>query len=333
MKKILSAILLVALLLTSVAALASCGGSKLKMGLGVYTATPTATDATADTAGSGKVAITVAAVLVDGSGKIVKCVIDTAENTVSYTNDGKAVAATEFKTKYEKGDDYNMVEYGGSEKEWYQQVDAFCALTVGKTADEVMALVVNDDKGTDEVISAGCTITVSEFAKAVKKAVENATDSQATKNSELKLGVDTEQANKDATADAAGSSQLDTTVFAAAVGSDGKIVDCATECVRVKFTFDVEGKSTFDTTKEIKGKRELGTGYGMSEYGQDLNGDGTVKEWFEQADAFEAACVGKTADKVEELLASDGYGVESLQTAGCTIAIGGLVRAAAKLAD
>ena len=159
MKKFIS-VLLVSLMVLSILAFAGCKKEEhtLKLGLGVTT-TVSATDATADKAGQGQATVTAAAVLVDGDGKIVKAFIDCADNKVGYTAEGKAVANESFKTKYEMGKDYNMVAYGGAAKEWYEQADAFCALIVGKTAEEVKALVADDAKGTDEVISAGCTST------------------------------------------------------------------------------------------------------------------------------------------------------------------------------
>jgi len=165
MKKILS-IVLASLTILSLFAFIGCSKEEatLKLGLGAYVAA-SATDATEDKAGQGQATITVAAVLVDADGKIVKAFIDCADNKVGYTVEGKAVANESFKTKYESGKDYNMVAYGGAAKEWYEQADAFCNLIVGKTADEVKALVVDGDKGTNEVINAGCTITIAEFVK------------------------------------------------------------------------------------------------------------------------------------------------------------------------
>ena len=69
----------------------------LKFGLGVYVGTPSASNASEDKDGQAKTSITAAVVTLDAAGKIVACQIDTAENTVSYTADGKAVAAESFK--------------------------------------------------------------------------------------------------------------------------------------------------------------------------------------------------------------------------------------------
>ena len=333
MKRILSIVLAV-LMVASVFVFASCGNTAettLKMGLGVYSVASKATNADGETNGNGQVAITAAAVLVDADGKVVKCVIDTADNKVTYTSEGKAVANTSFATKYEQGDAYNMVAYGGAVKEWYAQADAFAALIVGKTASEIKALVAEGKKGTDEVVNAGCTIMIEEFVLAVDAAIANAVDSSATASSTLKLGVYTEETCKDATADKAGECKLETTAFAAALGADSKILAASSDCVQVAFTFDTAGASTYDLTAKIESKKQKGAAYGMSQWGADLNGDGTVKEWIDQAAIFDAACAGKTIAEVTALVADNNYGVADLQNAGCTILVNGFVKAAEKI--
>lgn len=296
----------------------------LKFGSGIYVSNLAATDATEDKDGSGKVDVTVAAVTVDVNGKIVACALDTASNTVNFTADGKAVANEEFKTKYEMGADYNMVAYGGAAKEWYEQADAFEALVVGKTLEEVKALVAEGNKGTDEVVNAGCTIMINEFVSAIEKAYNAAEESAVTAADTLKVTAATEQTCTDATEEKDGSNKVAVTVFAAAVNAEGKVVDCASDCVEVTFTFDLAGVATLDTTKEVLSKKEQGADYGMVAYA------GSAKEWYEQAAAFDAACVGKTAAEIAGLVAEDGKGVADLQTAGCTIYVTGFVKAASK---
>ncbi len=295
----------------------------VKFGAGIYVSTPAVTDATEDKDGSGKVDVTVAAVTVDADGKIVACALDTASNTVNFTADGKAVANSEFKTKYELGANYNMVAYGGAVKEWFEQADAFETVVAGKTLDEVKALVAEGNKGTDEVVNAGCTIMINEFVGAIEKAYNAATteiDAAAT----LKVSVATEQTCTDATEEKDGTNKVAVNVFAAAVDADGKVIAASSDCVEVSFTFGANGASTFDTTKAIASKREQGTAYGMVAYG------GAAKEWFEQADAFDAACIGKTAQEIAGLVGADGKGTADLQSAGCTIYVTGFVKAASK---
>jgi hypothetical protein len=324
MKKTL--VLAMCLILVMSALFVGCGsGETLKFGMGVYSSTPAVADATADKEGTGKIDVTVAAVTVDANGKIVACALDTASNTVKFTNDGKAVAATEFKTKYELGKDYNMVAYGGAKKEWFEQADAFEALVAGKTLDEVKALVGEGNKGTDEVVNAGCTIMINEFVAAIEKAYNAAAESNVTAENTLKVTAATEQTCADATADKDGSNKVSTTVFAAAVDKDGKVVAASSDCVEVTFTFDTKGVATLDTSKAISSKKEAGTNYGMVAYG------GAKKEWFEQAAAFDAACIGKTADEIAGFVGEDGKGTADIQSAGCTIYVTGFVKAASKI--
>ena len=172
---------------------------------------------------------------------------------------------------------------------------------------------------------------IHEFVRAIEKAFANLADSKATAKDTVKLGTNTEQALQDATADKNGYNQIETTFFAAAVNADGKIVAASTECVQIQFGFDASGVSTYDKSKAVSGKKEQGAAYGMSKYGADLNGDGVVKEWMEQAAAFEAACLGKTAGDISALMNDKNYGSADLQAAGCTILVNGLVKAAAKI--
>ena len=324
MKKTL--VLAMCLILAMSALFVGCGsGETLKFGMGVYSSAPAVTDATADKEGTGKIDVTVAAVTVDANGKIVACALDTASNTVKFTNDGKAVAATEFKTKYELGKDYNMVAYGGAKKEWFEQADAFEALVAGKTLDEVKALVGEGNKGTEEVVNAGCTIMINEFVAAIEKAYNAAAESNVTAENTLKVTAATEQTCTDATADKDGSNKVSTTVFAAAVDKDGKVVAASSDCVEVTFTFDTKGVATLDTSKAVVSKKEAGTNYGMVAYG------GAKKEWFEQAAAFDAACIGKTADEIAGFVGEDGKGTADIQSAGCTIYVTGFVKAASKI--
>ncbi len=325
MKKILCFTLCLAMLVGALALVSCREEPKLKLGMGVYTNVSAASDADGDVSGEGKATVTAAAVTLDADGKIVACVLDTADLSVKYTAEGKAVANQGFKTKGESGKDYNMVQYGGASKEWFEQADAFEALVAGKTLDEVKALVAEGNKGTDEVINAGCTIMIHEFVYAIEKACNNAFDSDATANETLKLGVFTEQTTSDATEEKNGQNKIETTVFAAAVDADAKVVAATSDCVQIAFTFDETGASTYDLTKKATSKREAGDNYGMKAYG------GASKEWYEQADAFNAATIGKTASEIAAMMASDNYGVADVKDAGCTILVNGFVKAAAKI--
>ena len=176
MKKVMG-IALIVLMMVSLVALNGCGAKteELKFGFGVESVYGKSTSADGETNGSTEVDATAAAVLLDKDGKIVKCVIDAAQNKATFTSEGKAVANTEFKTKGEKGEEYGMAKYGqdlngdGIVKEWNEQGAAFDAALVGKNATEIAALVVNG-YGVDSLQTAGCTIAIADMAAAAVKA-------------------------------------------------------------------------------------------------------------------------------------------------------------------
>ena len=96
-----------------------------------------------------------------------------------------------------------------------------------------------------------------------------------------------------ASADEAGLAQVDSTVAAVTVDESGKIVSCKIDVAQNKVPVNADG--SFDTSLTFKSKQELGTDYGMTPASP------IGKEWNEQADAFAAYVVGKTAAEVEAI--------------------------------
>ena len=355
MKKILSMLLVAVMLCTFVAA-TGCGTKTpdnstpagndpvetLKFGLGVVASYGSAKDADGDTNGSGEVVTTAVAVLLDAEGKIVKIDLDSAQIKAAWTSAGAAVAPTSLKTKYDLGADYKMATYGASQDrngdgkvlEWNEQADAFMATATGKTLAEVKAFVAEDGYTTGDLATAGCTINVFEFINALEKAVAAAADSQATAADALNVALVSSAPTKDATEEADGNVEVDTTIVAAVVNAEGKVVVSKTDCVQGKVTFNLTGGATVDTTAAIETKREKGDNYNMATYGasQDRNGDGKVLEWYAQADAFDAALVGKAAADFAGFADAEGYGTGDLATAGCTIGVTDMIAAAVKAA-
>ena len=325
MKKIFA----IAISVLMLASLVACGttdapadnAATAKFGAAIYVGEAKATDASADKEGQGSADVTMAAVTVDADGKIVACRIDTMQNTLKYTVDGKAIGNPEAKTKRELGNDYGMSSIG--KKEWFEQIDALEGVVAGKTLDEVKALAA-DGKPGDAVITAGCTIGIADYIAAIEKAYTAAKNGPAVAAAAtLKIGMYTDQSLAEATADKDGNNSADVYGFAAAVDANGKVIKGFSDCVQLKFTFDTAGKSKFDATKAIQTKFEQGSNYGMTAIGK--------QEWYIQAAAFDSQCEGKTGAEIAGLVNADGKGVESVQTAGCTITVTGFVKAASKI--
>lgn len=349
MKKIISLLLVVFM----VVSFAACGtkpttdenngddvAATLKFGMGIVASYGDAKDADGDTNGECKAETTAVAVLLDEEGKFVDIAVDTVDAKAEWTSEGVASATEEVKTKYELGTAYNMAAYGkkhdgtdGKVLEWFEQIDAFVATAKGKTLDEVKAFVGEDTYTTGDLAAAGCTISVGSIMAALEEAVKNAAASEATAEDTVKIAFATSVENTDATEEKEGSVEFEETIVAAVTDKDGKVVVAKTDCAQIKVTFDTKGVATVDTAAEIKTKLDLGTDYNMAAYGKKHDGsDGAVKEWFEQAAAFDAALVGKTASEFASLADADGYGTGDLATAGCTIGISDMIKAADKAA-
>ncbi len=351
MKKILS-IMLVAIMLCTF--MAACGNTPdvsdpdnnpaatLKFGLGVSANYGSTTDADGETNGAGEFNTTGVAVLLDAEGKIVKIDVDTAQIKTAWTSEGKVIATEELRTKYEKGTDYNMAAFGkkhdgseGKPLEWFEQADAFMTTVTGKTLAEAKAYMGSDEYATGDLATAGCTIKVGEFMTALEKAVANAKDSAATAADSLNVALVSanSHSSKDATEEADGVAQIDTTIVAAVVNAEGKVVVADTDCTQGKMSFNATGAATLDTTTAVKTKLELGDDYNMAKFGTKHDGsEGQPLEWYAQAAEFNKAIVGKAASEFAALAAEDGYATGDLATAGCTMAVGDMIAAAVKAA-
>lgn len=116
-----------------------------------------------------------AATTKDADGKITSVLIDSIQAYPTWGADGVLTTNPDqdVRTKYTKQGDYGMQPASSLEKgEWFQQIDAFKMSILGKTADEVTAIAV-DESGypTDETLRTGCTMKVAAYKEVVVKAL------------------------------------------------------------------------------------------------------------------------------------------------------------------
>ncbi len=204
-------------------------------------------------------------------------------------------------------------------KEWYEQANAFADYLVGKTAEEVRAIEVGGDHNgpVDADIAASCTMSVTDMIEAVAQAVESAQVLGATAEDTLGLGVNTEMSHYNAIPadnEGEGSLQTDTTYAAVTYGADGKITSSIWDCTQAKFSTTEEG-AVAAKDAEIVSKQNLQDKYGMKPASP------IGKEWFEQAQAYAAWMVGKTAEDVKAIeVGGDHNGpVDADIAASCTM--------------
>ena len=324
--------------------------AEYKLGMGIVV------DLNSSATGNAQVDATVATVVLDAAGKIVVCRIDAVQNKMNVT-DGAVDTAATFQTKMEKGDAYGMaaaVNYGmdwngdGVVKEWYDQAKAFEAYVVGKTVAEVEAIQTKVVEGAGYVIaadeallSAGCTIQITDFIAAVAKACKDDQGMTFKTAETFTLGVAAksavDSATVAATADADGLVAMYSD-FAAAVIAGGKIIATLNDAIQPKITINVAGEIVAKAYTATK--RELKEGYNMATYGasMDPNGDGRVLEWYLQSEAFSKHVVGMTGAEVAAMTTatnSIGYQMTTdadLLAAGCTIQITAITAVVAQAA-
>lgn len=148
------------------------------------------------------------------------------------------------------------------------------------------------------------------------------------------LGSVTTMSGAGAEADKVGSVTVNTTMCALELDDAGKITAVSFDIAQNKVGFDATGALTGELTGEHPTKKELGDGYGMKA------ASGIGKEWFEQAEALEDWCVGKTIEEVVTMPTydkGDGHHTQvpddvDLKT-GCTIDVGSFLNALQKAAD
>ena len=289
--------------------------------------------------GNAQVDATVATVVVDAEGKIVSCRIDVAQNKMNVA-DGVVDTAKTFETKMELGDRYGMAgkvdnDGNGVKLEWFEQAKAFEAYVVGKTAAQIAAMELQEAGGhmiavDQALLDAGCSMQITDFIAAVVKACndEQGVSFKTSKTFTLGLAAKTTAEESKAAVEGTDGTVAMYSDFACAVVVDGKIVAALNDAIQPKITINTAGEivaKTFSATK-----RELKEDYNMAKYGasMDWNGDGVVKEWYEQSAAFSAHVVGMTAAEVSamatKVVEGAGYVIsadDALLSAGCTIQI------------
>lgn len=345
MKKFI-AMLLVAMMALS---LVACGNdpaptpdpeptaSTYKTGLGMDVSM-SGTDAEDEDPAKTQADVTVCEATFDKDGKIVAISFDVVQAKATVDADGVVTVAEDVKTKSELGDDYNMKKYANPAAvgEWYEQAAALEAYCIGKTAAEVAAMELgpNAHDHTDtpavEELKSTCTISVTAFLNALTKAYDNAT-TEYTGYAKAGLGMVTNMSGTDAEDEDPAKTQADVTAVALALDAEGKIVAISIDVVQAKAEV-TEGEVT--VAENVKTKRELGDDYNMKKYATPA----AVGEWYEQANAFEAYCIGKTADEVAGMpLGENAHGytdapaAEELKST-CTISVTAFLNAIAKAA-
>ena len=240
--------------------------------------------------GKAQVANHVLALVYDEDGKIVDARLDCAQIQPTLNENGEIVTLDSVPTKVELKEEYGPMPAGT----WYVQSAAFEALIIGKTAEEVAALAVED------VYAAGCTMvgTTPVFLELVAKAFAYENTVTFTTAEDFKLGV-----AATSTVGASRGGVAVTSNFAGVVVVGDTVAAVMLDVVEQKYTI-VDGALVAPETPAVS-KNDQGEGYtGMP-----------AGPWYKQARAFAASAVGKTVAELADLELTS----EALVAAGCTM--------------
>ena len=280
MKKLIALMLCAATLLL----LSSCGGGGGEYRLSVGTAF------SEDIEGLSVVG-TSAAVVTDREGKVLLCRLDCAEVKPTVSG-GKVTGAVAEKTKHEAGESYGMKENGGAIAEWYKQAEYFEDYVKGKTIVEIEKIKTDDAE-----ISAGCTIDVTDFIRAISAAIKSDKKIEFSADGDMSAGLSIIFSSTDNN----GNAQFlyDT---AAVVRAGEKVVAAFIDSAEATVTVENGVGKAFVYSGT---KNELGSAYGMVEKG------GAIAEWYEQAKNYAASVVGKSVGAIPD--------IPTENVSGCTI--------------
>lgn len=119
--------------------------------------------------------------------------------------------------------------------------------------------------------------------------------------------------------------EISTTFVAVGLDSDGVIQ---------YIDLDVAQSTPGTDSEYTQTKQERGDDYGMKDYSASLGNIENGGEWYEQAEAFEQYCVGKTADEVAATeVDENGYATGEDLTSSCTIHVTDFVEATVKACE
>ena len=266
--------------------------------------------------GSARVDLTTAVLICDKDGKIKKCYIDCAENTMSVKG-GSAETDNDYRTKREMGNDYNMKSASKIGKEWYEQAEYFDKWAQGKAKTQIEDLKLGSGGRTEDTdLSAGCTVSVSDIKEAVIKAFDDshAVSFSATDACEIRFAALTDDSKTQNATDSKKGTAAMTTTFAALAVTDGRISAAVIDTAEPKLPFSSDG--SVDQMDYSGTKRELGNDYGMKAASK------IGKEWYEQQEYFCNYIKDMTEDEVDAVSTdADGKPKEADLSSGCTVAV------------
>jgi hypothetical protein len=144
-----------------------------KLGLGLISGLGHSSANAGDEDGTAQAYSHYGAITVDKGGKITSSIIDASQSDVKFSNEGKLTSvagSSEYQSKLELGNDYNMKGASPIGKEWFEQSEAFSEYIKGKTVSDVTGIALNEGAPSDEDLASSVTITINDWLTVIEKA-------------------------------------------------------------------------------------------------------------------------------------------------------------------
>ncbi|HHT56866.1 hypothetical protein [Herbinix luporum] len=130
--------------------------------------------------------------------------------------------------------------------------------------------------------------------------------------------------SSEATTEANGKVQVDSTAVGVLVDDKGVITNCVIDVIQSIYDYSATGEILTDLGTTFISKKELGDAYNMKSTSP------IGKEWFEQAEALEKYVTGKTLEEVKGIAVDGGYPTEEDLTSSVTMNIATIIDAIEK---
>ena len=284
-------------------------------------------DASAEADGLAQVDVTAGAFTLSAAGVITDIDLDCVQTKINFNSSGELTTedGTTWQTKTALDDDYAMRGASDIGAEWDEQTAFFEDYCRGKTIAEVAGISIDAETShpTEADLITGCTMNVNAFIAVLQKAqtVLEVPEGELALGFYMTSAYDTSYSgSSNASADADGLAQANVDIYAVTINSEGVIVDCKIDAIQCKTAFDASGALVTEIGANNPSKMELGDDYAMR------GASGIGAEWFEQVEALEDYCIGKTPAEVAGIaLDENGVATDADLVAGITMPLGDFI--------
>ena len=265
----------------------------LKTGLATATTVSKSQNATPDFPGFSRTDITMAAVLLDHSGTIRRCILDGVTAVIPFDQQGRLQSpeGLQFPAKNELGQTYGMHKASSLGREWNEQAAAFAAYAVGRRPEDLQP---GD-------VAASVTVNTDGFVQAIRSAAAGAKNAGARQGDHLALVCDARM-DKSRSADCRtgedGTARCHA-VCGAVTFRGNLITSCRFDSIETALPITCHGDVAVGTSLPLSGSHPSGDPFSVRGKGD------PGRHWGRQADDLASRISGLSVYQVQRLTSEE----------------------------